>query len=154
MISSTTRQYIKSIDLLQSYNDRVHNLEAFKKHHPFEVWDKDGYCARFASMVCAAQTAAWTELGEVRYAGGTLDHLECIRMDAAARSRCWTGIRSRDGTVKITVTISKTLDDGWITDEQAFGMSDSDIIDLVKEDLHEFADGACIAVDRFEGVWS
>ena len=28
----------------------------------------------------------------------------------------------------INVTISKTLDDVWVTDEQASGMSDSDII--------------------------
>ena len=84
-----------SIDLLQPYGDRVRNLEAFKKRHPFEVWDKDGYRACFASMVCAAQTAAWVKLGEVRHAGGTLDHLECVRMDADARSR-WTGIRSHE----------------------------------------------------------
>ena len=48
----------------------------------------------------------------------------------------------------INVMISKTLDDVWITDEQASGMSDSDIIDMVNEDLYEFVDGACIAVER------
>ncbi len=51
----------------------------------------------------------------------------------------------------ITVTISKTITDPadeWITDEQAKGLLDSVIIDLIKEDLYQFADGACWTVSH------
>jgi hypothetical protein len=50
----------------------------------------------------------------------------------------------------ITVTISKTLDDIYATEEQLQEMSDSEIIELVKEDLTYFVDGASWTVDRTE----
>jgi hypothetical protein len=50
----------------------------------------------------------------------------------------------------ITITISKTLDDLYTTEEQFQEMSDSEIIELVKEDLTEFVDGAGWSVDRTE----
>ena len=51
-----------------------------------------------------------------------------------------------------TVTITKVLDDDWITDDQATEATDQDIVELVMEDLFEFADGAKFSVKRAEEV--
>lgn len=48
----------------------------------------------------------------------------------------------------ITVTITKVLDDFWISKEQAKEVSDSFIVDMCKDDLYEFSDGACWTVER------
>ena len=51
--------------------------------------------------------------------------------------------------MKILVTVTKELDDLWLTD-MAEGMTDADIVDLVKEDLIAFVDGASFTVERLE----
>lgn len=48
----------------------------------------------------------------------------------------------------VTVSVSKTLDDTWATSEQLAGLSDSEIVELIKEDLFEFVDGATVVVTR------
>lgn len=50
--------------------------------------------------------------------------------------------------MKVTITITKTLDDSWATPEQLKEMSDADIIELAKEDTFDFLDGACWSVER------
>jgi len=49
---------------------------------------------------------------------------------------------------KVTLTISKRLDEDWATEEQFDGMPDAEVAALVKEDLYEFADGADWTVTR------
>jgi hypothetical protein len=48
----------------------------------------------------------------------------------------------------VTVSISKTLDETWAMPEQFAGLSDSEIVELVKEDLFEFMDGSCVTITR------
>ena len=50
----------------------------------------------------------------------------------------------------ITVTITKKLDSFWATDEQFAEMSDSEIIDLLMEDLWEVVDKATWTIQREE----
>lgn len=51
----------------------------------------------------------------------------------------------------VTVTIVKTLDDTWISEEDIQRLSEDGTLEqsvreLVNEDLYEFANGACIIV--------
>ena len=54
-----------------------------------------------------------------------------------------------DAMGRVVVTVTKELDnDFWATPEQFAEMTDQDVVDLVKEDVIAFLDGACWTVDR------
>ncbi len=48
----------------------------------------------------------------------------------------------------IKVTIEKYLDDGWINDEQAEGVTDDDLFELVMEDRVALLEGAKFVFER------
>lgn len=48
----------------------------------------------------------------------------------------------------MVVTIQKELDDFWATSEEFKKMSDGEIIELVKEDIWDFLNGATWVVSR------
>ena len=68
--------------------DAQPEMRPFIVRHPYEVWGGSQYHARFASLNCAARTAAEIPDGLVKAPGGDcVAHGECVRLDAELRSR-------------------------------------------------------------------
>ena len=50
--------------------------------------------------------------------------------------------------MEITVTITKTLEEFWATDDELRTMSDAEILELIQEDISAFVENAQWAVSR------
>jgi hypothetical protein len=48
------------------------------------------------------------------------------------------------------IIIEKLLDDSWATDDEFRVLTDSEIVELLQEDLSELIDGATWRIERYE----
>lgn len=52
--------------------------------------------------------------------------------------------------MSVTITVSKTLETFWASDEELRTLTDEQIVNLVQEDLHAFIDGSTWDIWRTE----